>query len=129
MTFNPGFRVSVFDVLVLIAGIIGSVVVGAQLWWAGMVIAFVVGHFFLFCNVFRIARKAELIWAALFVVLSVSTVLYDQPGWTVSFAGSLLVAGVLIAHEMKKPSYHGIFWQRINPELLEWWEANCGLSK
>jgi hypothetical protein len=25
--------------------------------------------------------------------------------------------------QMRKPSYHGIAWQRFYPKLLEWWEA------
>ena len=123
-TFKPGFRISLFDVVMLIAGMIGAVVAGSQVWWAGLVIGFVVGHFFLFCNVFRIARKPELIWAAVFVVLTSSTVLTQMPGWTVTFILSFLVAVVLIYLETKKPHYHGIGWQRINPGLREWWNTN-----
>lgn len=122
--FNPGFRLSLFDVLVLIAGMIGAFVVGSQVWWAGLVIAFVVGHFFLFCNVFRIARKPELIWASVFILLTSSTALTQKPAWTVTFTLSFLVAVVLIYLETKKPHYHGIGWQRINPGLREWWEKN-----
>jgi len=49
--FAPGFRLSVRDGLVLVAGI------GAQsccrcLSGVGVHVGFVVGHFFLFCNVF-----------------------------------------------------------------------------
>ena len=66
-------------------------------------IAFVVGHFFLFCNVFRIERKPELIWAAVFTVLTASTVLTQMPGWIVTFTSSFLVAVVLIYRETKKP--------------------------
>ena len=47
MTFEPGFRLSLFDVLVLIAGMTGAIIFGAQVWWLGVVIGFVVGHFFL----------------------------------------------------------------------------------
>lgn len=121
-SFNPGFRLSLFDVVVLIAWMIGAFVVGSQVWWAGLVIAFVVGHFFLFCNVFRIARKPELIWAAVFTVLTGSTVLTQKPSWIVTFTMSFLVAVVLIYRETKKPHYHGIGWQRVNPGLREWWE-------
>jgi hypothetical protein len=32
--------------------------------------------------------------------------------------------------EMRKPSYHGVGWQRINPGLPAWWDARvaekCG---
>jgi hypothetical protein len=34
-------------------------------WWLpGMVVA----HFFLFCNVFKVPRKLELLWAAVFLI-------------------------------------------------------------
>ena len=90
--FTPGFRISLFDVLVLIAGMIGAFIVGVQVWWAGMVIGFVVGHFFLFCNVFRIGRKPELIWAAVFTFLAGSTVITAIPGWFLAFTMSFLLA-------------------------------------
>ena len=120
--FAPGFRISVTDALVLIVGSIASFIVGTQVWWAGIVVAFVVGHFFLFCNVFRVRRKPELVWASLFVLLAASTVLTEKPGWMVTFAVSFLVAVMLIYRETKMLSYHGVGWQRLNPGLLEWWE-------
>ena len=110
MTFKPGFRLSLFDVMVLIAGMIGAFVLGAQVWWLGVVIGFVVGHFFLFCNVSRIARKPELIWAAVFTGLTASTISFGMPDWIVTFPVSLLVALVLIYIETRRPHYHGIGW-------------------
>ena len=120
--FAPGFRISLSDAVVLMAGIIGAFIASSYAWWAGMMIGFVVGHFFLFCNVFRIARKPELIWAAVFIILTGSTVLTGMPGWIVTFTGSLIVAVVLIYLETQKPSYHGILWSKFNPGLREWWE-------
>jgi hypothetical protein len=122
MMFAPGFRISLSDAVVLMAGIIGAFIASSYAWWAGMMIGFVVGHFFLFCNVFRIARKPELIWAAVFIILTGSTVLTGMPGWIVTFTGSLIVAVVLIYLETQKPSYHGILWSKFNPGLREWWE-------
>ena len=121
--FIPGCRISSFDVGVLIAGAIGALIVGSQSWWAGTVISFVVGHFFLFCNVFRIGRKPELIWAAVFVSLAGTTIITGKPEWMFTFVVSFLFASVLIYLETKKPSYHGIGWSWINPRLLEWWRT------
>ncbi len=120
--FVPGFRISLFDTVVLITGMIGAFIASAYAWWARMVIGFVVGHFFLFCNVFRIAGKPELIWAAAFIILTGSTLLAGVPRWTVTFTGSFLVAILLIYLEMQKCSYHGIFWSKFNPGLREWRE-------
>lgn len=121
--FTPGFQLSVLDVVVLILAVIGTYVLGRYSWWAGLIILFVVGHFFLFCNVFRIARKSELIWAGTFELLTASTILWEIPGWLITIGSSLLLTTFLVILEMRKPSYHGIFWQRLNPDLLEFWNA------
>ena len=121
--FKPGVRLSALDVCVLICGTVGSVVAWQWVWWVGFVIAFVVAHFFLFCNVFRMSRPLELVWAAAFVALAGSTVVSEAPGWIVTVVGSLVVTVAVIAIEMRRPSYHGIAWERLNPRLPQWWEA------
>lgn len=123
-TFTPGFQLSVLDVVVLILAVIGTYVLGRYSWWAGLIILFVVGHFFLFCNIFRIARKSELIWAGTFEVLTAATILTEIPGWTITIVSSLLLTLLLVMLEMRKPSYHGIGWQRINPNLPAYWEQS-----
>jgi hypothetical protein len=123
--FQPGIRLSRADVLVLVVGSIAVAMVAPFVPWLGFAIGFVVVHFFLFCNVFRIARSLELVWSALYLALAAATLLWGTPGW---FATTLLMLGttiLLVAIEMRKPSYHGIGWQRVNPRLREWWEANA----
>jgi hypothetical protein len=128
--FQPGFRCSCPDLVILLGG---AAAAGAALvWlepWAGFVISFVIGHFFLFCNVFRIARMLELAWAALFVVLAAGTVSVGFPGWPITVGLSLAATVVVVILEMRKPSYHGIFWQQINPGLREWWELNAASAE
>jgi len=80
-----------------------------------------VGHFFLFCNVFRIRRKAELIWVAIFSLLAISTLAIRIPNWPITIGLSLTCAAALIAIEARHPSYHGIAWQYFNPKLPDWW--------
>ena len=65
--FQPGPRFSAGDAAFMVAA-------GAFAWWIRKdgpwlvhVTAFVVFNFFLFCNVFRIARNSELAWTALFM--------------------------------------------------------------
>jgi hypothetical protein len=122
--FAPGFRISTVDVIVLIIGTAAAIALGMQVWWWGYVVAIVVGHFFLFCNVFRISRMLELAWAAVFVGLAGGTIVADWPGWTAATIATLFVTTALIVVEMCKPSYHGVWWERITPNLPEWWEAN-----
>ena len=93
-------------------------------WWWGVVPAFVLAHILLFCNVVRMARPLEMIWAGVFVVLAGATIVFDTPSWLVTALVSLLVTVVVVVVEMRKPSYHGVGWQAINPDLPQWWQAN-----
>jgi hypothetical protein len=123
LLFRPGFRLSSTDIAVLAAGAVGALLVGRLEFWFGLVIAFVVLHFFFFCNVFRMPRTLEFIWAALFLLLIGSTVTTQQPGWTISFVLALIGAAVLVLFQMSRPSYHGVGWRYINPQLPQWWQA------
>jgi hypothetical protein len=123
--FSPGFRLSKLDVVVLVLGTVAAAIAGIFVWWVGYVIALVIGHFFLFCNVFRLARPLELAWAAVFVALAGATVASDWPGWIATTVGTLVATVVVIGLEMRKASYHGVLWERINPGLREWWEAQA----
>jgi len=85
-------------------------------------IALVVIQFFLFCNVFRISRTPELIWAGVMVLLSLATGFWRAPPPWITIVCAVVLGGALIVREMRLPSYHGIGWQRINPGLREWWD-------
>lgn len=105
--------------MILLCGAIGSYLAVSP--W-NLIIAFVVGHFFLFCNVFRIVRRSELFWAGAFVIMTGGTLMTEIPGWPITIAASLFLTAGLIVLEMTQPHYHGIFWKRVNPSLREWWE-------
>lgn len=123
-TFSPGFRLSLLDIGVLVVGALTAWVLAAQMWWLGFIVGFVVAHFFLFCNVFRLGRPLELAWAGVFVALAGGTIVQDAPGWGITAAGSLSATMVVILLEMRKPSYHGVLWRWINPGLPDWWERS-----
>lgn len=125
--FSPGFRLSGLDVVVLVVGTILSAALWQHVWWMGFIIAFVVGHFFLFCNVVRMARGLELIWAAVFAILAGATIAGETPGWPIAIGSSLAVTAIVVVIELRKPSYHGIAWQQINPKLPEWWDTHMAL--
>ena len=115
---------SIRDALVLIAGAVGAAVLWTRLWQASVIVGFVVGHFFLFCNVFRIERKPELHWAALFVSITTINLLTGMPGWPGTIGISMGASAGLILMEMQKPGYHGVGWRRINPGLPKWWDTH-----
>ncbi|CAN5409388.1 hypothetical protein BH11PSE11_BH11PSE11_00120 [soil metagenome] len=122
--FSPGFRISVTDIIVLMVGAIASACLAGIDLPLGLAIAFVVAHFFLFCNVIRMARRLELAWAAIFVGLAGCTILLQVPGWSVTFAASFLATMALVVVQMRRPSYHGVLWRRINPNLPRWWQTH-----
>jgi hypothetical protein len=124
-TFRPGFRFSKLDAVILLVGLYISADTASVYPWVGIAIGFVIAHFFLFCNLVRMARPSELAWSALFVLLASSTILVGSPQWPMTLAISFAVTVVLIGLEMRKPSYHGVFWRQINPELLQWWQEHA----
>lgn len=121
--FAPGFRLSALDVIILVVGVVTAFALVMVVWWGGFVVGFVVAHFFLFCNVVRMARLLELAWAGVFVALAAATVALDAPGWPVTATVSLVATVAVVVVQMRKPSYHGLGWQWINPGLPAWWET------
>jgi hypothetical protein len=111
-------------VVVIVLGAALSAWLAVRVPWWGAMVAFVVAHFFLFCNVVRMARPLELLWTGVFLALAVATLLADFPGWPVTTAIALAVTAAVVVLQMRKPSYHGVGWQRINPNLRSWWEAS-----
>jgi hypothetical protein len=61
-------------------------------------VAFVVGHFFLFCNVFRISRKYELIWAVSFVANMLATTSFAW-SWTTGMLAQLAMTVLVLVVE------------------------------
>ena len=122
--FRPGFRLSVVDVIVVLIGAGSSLLLDGMENPLGQTVLFTVAHFFLFCNVLRMRRSFELIWAALFVILASLSLSYNVPTWPVTVLIMLAVTLVLTVLQVRQPSYHGIFWQQLNPGLPQWWEEH-----
>ena len=78
---------------------------------------FVVLHFFLFCNVFRVRRKPELIWSAIFLLLWVGSMVLNHFNLYRICASQIIVTIAVIFSEVKNPDYHGIFASRLNSQL------------
>jgi hypothetical protein len=119
--FSPGFRFPLIDSIVLVAGSVASMALWPSLPIVSVAIAVVVGHFFLFCNVFRIARLPELAWAGVFLLVMADVILWQRLSIPLAVVVVLFMTLLVIGLEMRKPSYHGIFWQAINPDLPQWW--------
>jgi hypothetical protein len=112
-----GFRFSLTDAGALLAFGAGAVALHrleSGLWW---VVAIAAGHFFLFCNVFRVLRRRELLWAALFVLNVGFSIWLGRLDWFSVLACQLPVTAGVIAWELKAARYHGIFADRFNARL------------
>jgi hypothetical protein len=112
-----GFRFSLVDAAALAVFAItaaGLHRLGSSLSWMVVIVA---GHFFLFCNVFRVVRRRELIWSGLFILNVGFWLLLGRLEWFNVLACQLPVSTGVIAWEIKAARYHGIFADRLNPAL------------
>ncbi len=114
---RPGFRLSVRDVIVL--GFAG----GAA-WWlwprsvlAASLVLTVVGHFFLFCNVFRVPTRLELTWATLFLLNVVGFSQFGSLTPVNYLFAQLPITLIILALTLRHANYHGILWSKVNPDL------------
>ena len=119
--FNPGFRISLLDACVLILGAVGSLIVGSFHLPVGVAIAFIVGHFFLFCNIIRMQRKLELVWAAFFCALVLAAGVWALLSWALVFMASACLTIVFTILTIRHPLYHGVAWSKLNPQLPDRW--------
>ena len=110
-----GFRFSWADALIIAAGGLATWLLWGAAGGMAVLPPVVLAHFFLFCNVFRIRRSYELVWAAALV----ANVLAWQAAGAFSWGGVLLtqapVTAGFIAAEMRSRRYHGVGCAWINP--------------
>lgn len=122
MDFQPGFRISRTDSAVLVVGVLSAACCWRISVLASLLLLFVLANFFAFCNIIRMSRPSELIWAVGFLLLSSSALRTGRPSWLVVVAVASAATIGLAWLEMRKPSYHGVCWQRLNPELPTWFQ-------
>ena len=124
LTFHPGFRLSEMDVGILILGICTSVLLARLDQWLGFALLFLLAHFFLFGNVLRMRRLLEILWAVVFVLLAGRTVHRGVPAWNYTLLAMFGVTSIVFVVQIFQPSYHGVLWKKINPNLRQWWAVN-----
>lgn len=88
--------------------------------WLWPLPALVLLHFFLFCNVFRIRRRYELLWAAVFVANAIGWWLGGVPSCWPVLAVQTPFTLLAIGAEVRSPRYHGVRADRWNPQLARW---------
>jgi len=118
---KAGFRLSVVDVLFIAAAAVATVFLRGRLGINVWVIPFAVGHFFLFCNVFRVRRNYELAWVAIFFANVAAWALADRFSWPPVLLTQAPFTLITIGLEMRSRDYHGIGCRRINAAHREEW--------
>ena len=91
------------DVAVILLGAVAGILAYAAIGDVGLFIPYVVAHFFLFCNVFRIRRPPELVWAFAFLLNCGLWALWGDASVYGICASQLLVSLCVIAIEVREP--------------------------
>lgn len=106
---EAGFRINLVDIifillLFLFSWYIYSLVQSyAFLYLLPLYIGFT---FFLFCNVFRVSSKTEIIWTIYFGTISLVTFYFFNANWTlITFSSSFIFTLFLILLDMKSKKY------------------------
>ena len=115
-----GARCSPTDIAVLIlAG--GSALALARVQPdLALLIGFVTAHFFLFCNLIRLDRRSELIWAGVWVLNVAVWSLSGELRWGYVLLSQTPLTLFLTVAALRRPTYHGLGARRLNPHLDEY---------
>jgi hypothetical protein len=119
-----GFRFSVTDGAALVlftVAAFGLHRLMSPLWWLLLIAA---GHFFLFCNVFRIRRSLELWWAGLLLANCGAWLLFERLDWLTVIPCQLPVTAAVLLAEIRSARYHGIFARWLNRKLDDYLNGN-----
>ena len=112
-----GFQCSIRDGVVLAGGGAVSVLLWSNLDAYALLLPVVLVHFFLFCNVVRLWRGYELLWAAAFMANFGAWLASGAFNWWGVLAVQTPLTLALIALQLRSPYYHGVFSRRINPRV------------
>jgi len=116
---TAGFRFSAFDAMAMVLFAAASATVWQISRDLALALPIVLGHFFLFCNVFRIPPRPELIWSAVFLLNCATWWLASKFSWGRVLLLQCPVTAFLILQEMRRSTYHGIFARQVNKDGLD----------
>lgn len=105
---QPGFRFSAMDAVVILVAFAATELLWETLGSIALLPLVLLGHFFLFCNVFRIRRAYELAWAAFFVMNLSAWSLTGNFGWERVLLVQTPVTVTCLVVEIISPRYHGV---------------------
>ena len=104
---SHGFRFSATDAVAIVVCAAATVWGLRELGEVAWFFPFVLGHFFLFCNVFRVPRRPEMVWAGSFIVIATACLVADVSPLHAMWLILPVTVGVLI-YAVRLPTYHGV---------------------
>ncbi len=113
---SRGLRFSKGDAVTLAAAAVATWLLLPRIGSFAWLFPFALGHFFLFCNVFRVRRSYELIWAAGFLLNFGAWVVSGAFDWLGILAVQTPLTLLLIILEIRSPRYHGVFARPAGPD-------------
>lgn len=112
-TKAPGFRFSATDAVAIVVAIVAAVVLRSSLGTMALLFPIVLGHFFLFCNVFRVRRSYEVAWALVFVANVCAWWLSGRFNWWSVLLVQTPMTLLCLGLEIRSERYHGVGYGRI----------------
>ena len=105
-----GFRFSIWDAVIVAV----MAILTWRLWLVSELLVWLcpmtAGHFFLFCNVFRVGNRAELIWAIALLTNVAFWVFFGTLDWVVIMWIQAPVTIAVIVWAILQKDYHGFGW-------------------
>jgi len=109
---EKGFRINLVDIVFILLLIGFSVFIYTYLGDLGyyFLLPLYVGFsFFLFCNVFRLRTKDEMIWTFLFLMIVGITFYFFPNNWVIyTISSSFIIQTVLIVLDIGSEGYRGV---------------------
>lgn len=110
-----GFRLSLIDCTLILAGLLMTwfyphnkgIPKNIDFFFQAMIL-YVIGNFFLFCNVFRVRRKYELWWVTS-ALINTGLLLFYYNNVEIFFITQSVFTAVALVMEIRSTNYHGIF--------------------
>ena len=103
-----GFRFSPVDALAIVLCTLATWGAWPFLGELAILFPIVLGHFFLFCNVFRIPRLSELLWSATFIINVGAWAIFNEFTWLNVLLTQLPMTLLAVLSGVCRSDYHGI---------------------
>jgi hypothetical protein len=115
-----GFRFAWTDGIAIIACALTTRIAWPYLGDLSLLFPFVLAHFFLFCNVFRIRRSLELFWSAAFLIVCVIWLRTGHFTLAHVFWTQLPISLLVIAIGFCQRDYHGVGYKHVSLGRRPW---------